>query len=154
MARIFRTPTCGARFTRKRSILRTNLLPHQLAATNLSQAKLPREIESFELLETARGLAENASKVFLIILGAVAYTFLTIANTKDVQFITDVGTSQLPLINTQVPIVAFFIATPIVLLGVFIYFHIYLQRLWEALAKLPAVFPDGLTLDEKTPAGC
>ena len=26
---------------------------------------------------------------------------------------------------------------------------LYLQRLWESLAKLPAVFPDGTPLDEK-----
>jgi uncharacterized protein YjbI with pentapeptide repeats len=129
-----------------------NLLPHQLAAADLSQAKLPKEIESFDVLEAAKGLAENSSRVFLVMLGAIAYTFLTIANTKDVQLLTDSGSSQLPVINVQIPIVSFYIVTPILLLGVYIYFHIYLQRLWEAIAKLPAIFPDGMTVDEKTPA--
>jgi uncharacterized protein YjbI with pentapeptide repeats len=35
-------------------------------------------------------------------------------------------------------------------LALFIYFHIYLQRLWEALATLPAVFPNGQRLDERS----
>ena len=35
------------------------------------------------------------------------------------------------------------------LIGLYCYLHIYLQRLWEGLASLPAVFPDGRTLDER-----
>jgi uncharacterized protein YjbI with pentapeptide repeats len=31
----------------------------------------------------------------------------------------------------------------------FVYLHLYLQRLWEALAELPAVFPDGRPLDKR-----
>jgi hypothetical protein len=35
------------------------------------------------------------------------------------------------------------------LLVLFVYFHLYLQRLWEDLAAFPAVFPDGKPLDKK-----
>ena len=35
-------------------------------------------------------------------------------------------------------------------MALFIYFHIYLQRLWEVLATLPAIFPDGRRLDERS----
>jgi len=39
--------------------------------------------------------------------------------------------------------------SPLLLLGLYVYFHIYLQRLWEELAYLPAIFPDGRPLDKK-----
>jgi uncharacterized protein YjbI with pentapeptide repeats len=35
------------------------------------------------------------------------------------------------------------------LIAVYAYFHMYLQRLWRGLASLPAVFPDGEALDDK-----
>ena len=88
--------------------------------------------------------------MFLTILVAVAYTFLTMATTKDIQLITNTNSSKLPVIGTEIPIVGFYVATPLILLALFVYFHIYLQRLWEAIAKLPAIFPNGRRLDEGT----
>ena len=38
---------------------------------------------------------------------------------------------------------------PLILLGIFLWFHLYLQRLWEEVAILPAIFPDGKPLDQK-----
>jgi hypothetical protein len=128
----------------------TNLLPEQLAATNLKRAKLPDSLTNFEALETAEKLADNASKVFLVMLGAVAFTFLTLATARDWQLITNNGSSKLPVIGVDVAIRDFCWAIPIILFALFIYFHIYLQRLWEALATLPAVFPDGRRLDERS----
>lgn len=38
---------------------------------------------------------------------------------------------------------------PVVLTLLFAYFHVSLQRVWELLADLPAVFPDGVPLDKR-----
>jgi hypothetical protein len=127
-----------------------NLFSEQLAATNLRGAKLPESLQKFEALESTERLSDNSSKVFLTILVAVAYTFLTMATTKDIQLITNTNSSKLPVIGTEIPIVGFYVATPLILLALFVYFHIYLQRLWEAIAKLPAIFPSGRRLDEET----
>ena len=35
-----------------------------------------------------------------------------------------------------------------ILLGLYVYLHLYLQSMWEALSRLPAIFPDGRQLDE------
>ena len=43
----------------------------------------------------------------------------------------------------------FYLSAPFVLMGMFFYLHIYLQRMWEGLASLPAIFPDGRRLDER-----
>ena len=128
----------------------TKLFPAQLAATNLKGAKLPDSLAKFEALAASAELADNASKVFLTILGAVAFTFLTLATTTDAQLITNTSNTKLPVIGTDVAIQNFYWAIPIVLLVLFTYFHLSLQRLWEALATLPAVFPDGRRLDERS----
>src|SRR5262249_11541433 len=75
-----------------------NLLPAQLAAADLSRAKLPAEL-SFLALDAVKDLSDNSSKVFLIILGAVFYTFLTIATTKDSQLIVNTNLTKLPVIG-------------------------------------------------------
>jgi uncharacterized protein YjbI with pentapeptide repeats len=41
------------------------------------------------------------------------------------------------------------LAAPLILIAVYCYFHLYLQRLWRCLASLPAIFPDGQALDDK-----
>jgi hypothetical protein len=48
-----------------------------------------------------------------------------------------------------VPIAGFYWVAPVLLAGIYVYFHLYLQRLWEALADLPAVFADGVSIDRK-----
>src|SRR6185436_14817586 len=53
-------------------------------------------------------------------------------------------------INADIPILGFYMVAPVLLFGFYLYLHLYLQRLWVALAALPAVFPDGKTLGAKT----
>ena len=77
------------------------------------------------------------------------YSWLTIATTTDVALITNSASTPLPIIQTNVPIVGFYWAAPVILLTLYIYLHLYLQSMWEGLASLPAVFPDGRTLDQK-----
>ncbi|MFO0908761.1 MAG: pentapeptide repeat-containing protein, partial [Isosphaeraceae bacterium] len=43
------------------------------------------------------------------------------------------------------------IVAPLLLVALDLYFRLSLQRLWEELADLPAIFPDGRPLDKKAP---
>jgi len=74
---------------------------------------------------------------------------LTIATTTDVRLLTNTASSPLPIIGTEIPIVGFYWAAPLVLICLYFYFHLYLDNLWGALASLPAIFPDGKRLDER-----
>ncbi len=74
---------------------------------------------------------------------------LTLGTTADAKLVTNSATSPLPIIQTAAPIAGFFWVGALLLAGIFFYLHLYLQRLWEALADLPAVFPDGVSLDRK-----
>lgn len=121
----------------------------KLGGANLDGVTLPKDLHKFEGLETVEELSKSAKRIFQIMLLGCAYAWLTIATTTDARLLTNSPSSPLPIIQTQVPIVWFYFAAPILLLGIYVYFHIYLQRLWEGLADLPAIFPDGTPLDKR-----
>jgi uncharacterized protein YjbI with pentapeptide repeats len=125
------------------------LVAEQLGATNVSGATLPQGIKEFKALEHVAETAKTAGTVFLSMLGACAYAWLTIAETRDAQLLANSGAVKLPIIDTQIPIVWFYCVMPMLLFGLYIYFHFYLQHLWEGLADLPAVFPDGRSLHQR-----
>lgn len=121
----------------------------QLAGANLSGATLPEAVGRFEALSIVQEKSQNAKRILLALLLACIYLFLTVATTRDAPLITNSASSRLPIINSDVPIVGFYWAAPLIIVSVYLYFLLYLQRLWESLAKLPAVFTDGTPLDEK-----
>jgi uncharacterized protein YjbI with pentapeptide repeats len=127
----------------------TGLLAGQFAGTNVSGAKLPEDIARFEGLAHVEELSRNARKLFFAMLLGCVYAWLTIATTTDARLLTNSASSPLPIIQTQILIAGFYWAAPVILVALYIYFHLYLQRLWEGLADLPAIFPDGKPLDMK-----
>jgi uncharacterized protein YjbI with pentapeptide repeats len=124
------------------------LLNSQLAGTNVAGAKLPKPIAEFEGLKTIAEATSNAQKLLIAMLGGCLYCWLTIGTTKDTALLTNSASSPLPVIGTALPIVGFYLVAPVVLVALYFYFHLNMQRLWEALADLPAVFPDGRPLDK------
>ena len=70
-------------------------------------------------------------------------------STEDARLITNGVSSPLPIIGTPIPIAGFFYLAPLLLVGMFLYLHLYLLRIWESLADLPAIFPDGTPLDRR-----
>ncbi len=121
----------------------------QLRAANMSSAELPEGIEDSDWLKHVEETSRKASQVFLIKILCCLYAGLVVSSVQDVHLISNEAVSPLPVIGTQIPIVGFFWFAPLVLVVIFLYFHIYLQRLWEDLAAFPAVFPDGKPLDKK-----
>jgi uncharacterized protein YjbI with pentapeptide repeats len=125
------------------------LLSSQLAGADVAGAKLPSAIAEFKGLETIAEATSNAQKLLVAMLGGCLYSWLTIGTTKDAALLTNSASSPLPIIGTALPIVGFYMVAPIVLLAIYFYFHLNMQRLWEGLADLPAVFPDGRSLDKR-----
>jgi uncharacterized protein YjbI with pentapeptide repeats len=122
----------------------------QVAGADLAGAKLPDQFNQLGgHLENAKSISESARKQFLGLVGACLYCWLTIATTTDLNLITNRASSPLPIIQTSIPIVGFYMVAPLILLCVYLYFHFYLQKLWEELSFLPAVFPDGQPLYAK-----
>lgn len=127
------------------------LLSKQLAGSDLTGAKLPEPLAKlYDGLSQVKEISDSAQKLFLALLVGCLYSWLTIAQTTDVELITDRGTTPLPIIQAAIPIVGFYVVAPLILLCLYFYFHFYLQKLWEELGSLPAVFTDGLELHKRT----
>lgn len=126
-----------------------NLRSEQLGGADASNAKLPDDIAKFDGLKTVEEAVKSAKKIFASMLLGCAYSWLTIATTTDAKLLTNSASTPLPIIQTPIPIAVFYWAAPLLLLGLYVYFHFYMQRIWEGLAELPAVFPDGRPLDKK-----
>ena len=127
----------------------TGLLGNEFAQADVTGTRLPADIKEFKALETIEKTSQNARKIFFAMLLSCVYSWLTIATTTDVRLLTNTASSPLPIIGTEIPIAWFYIAAPLVLLSLYLYFHFYMQGLWESLAGLPAVFPDGKNLVER-----
>ena len=127
-----------------------NLLEDQLGGAKLCYAELPVDVAAFPSIEKVNELSKAASKLFVSMLLSCVYAWLAISSTTDAQLLMNTGTIKLPIIQYEIAVGAFYWAAPAVLLGQYLYFHIYMQRLWEASARLPAVFPGGERLDTKT----
>ncbi|MDH3599624.1 MAG: pentapeptide repeat-containing protein, partial [Candidatus Tectomicrobia bacterium] len=132
------------------------LSEEQLAGTNLKDAELPPEVQPGRIhlfddkLNRIESASQNLQTLFFGLLASCIYCWLTIASTTHAQLIADSATSPLPIIGAKVSIINFYRVMPFFLLIFYIYFHLNLQRLWDMLASLPAVFPDGTRLDERS----
>ncbi len=105
----------------------------------------------FEGLGNVAEASKSTQNLFMTILFVCAYTWLTVASTNDAQLLINDAppSSRLPILGIDIPLVRFYTAVPLLLLCIYLYSHLMLQRLWEELAELPAVFPDGRALDKK-----
>ncbi len=130
--------------------IKGSLRTEQLAGADLTGAKLTDQLKKlYESLENVKGISESARKNFLAVLAGCLYCWLTIATTTDVNLITNRASSPLPIIQTAIPIVGFYVVAPLLVLCVYFYLHFYLQKLWEELGSLPGIFPDGRPLHTK-----
>jgi hypothetical protein len=123
------------------------LLARQLAAADLAGARLPTTLQHFAGLASVRDLAQQARWLWLLLFVGCALSWLIIASTTDAALLTNAPAALLPYLHTPIPSESFYKVMPCVLLGLYLYFHIYLLRLWEEFADLPAIFPDGRPLD-------
>lgn len=128
----------------------TGLLAGQLAGANVAGAQLPEEIRPFPELAIVEQLSQGLQSLFFVLLSACVYSILTIATTTHARLLTNATSSPLPIIGTVIPIASFYMAAPLLLLGLYLYLHLYyLRPLWELLADLPTHFPDGRPLEKK-----
>jgi uncharacterized protein YjbI with pentapeptide repeats len=126
----------------------SSLLTRQLAGANLCRAKLPEAMEFGELANVDEASRTGQTLLFSKLLACI-YCWISIATTIDARLLTNSAASPLPILDSVIPIAWFYLAAPLVLFVFYIYFHLHLQEVWEALGRLPAVFPDGRPLDKR-----
>jgi uncharacterized protein YjbI with pentapeptide repeats len=129
----------------------TGLLSRQLAGTNLFGAVLPESTSPIEGLRLVRETAAKAGWLMGLTLLLNALVWLRIFTTPDSQLVKNSSALPFPAPQTILPFIPFYLFGPVVILCLYLCFHLYMQRLWDGIAQLPAVFPDGSRLDTRLP---
>ncbi|HXN18767.1 MAG TPA: pentapeptide repeat-containing protein [Candidatus Binatus sp.] len=130
------------------------LVPRQLAGTNLREASLPAQIAEFAALEEFAKASKTSARTFSVVILASLVSCLMIWKTKDVQLVSD--SAVLPFLHSPtaaaaLPTAEIYLIAPVLLLCLYLLFQYHLQRLWDTVLELPAIFPDGRALGAKRP---
>ena len=96
--------------------------------------------EKEKAAESAAELGKTCRTVFIILFLGCVYCWLTVLTTTDAKLLTDSPTTPIPITGTEIAIgiATFYWLAPLILLACYFYFHISLQRYWEAVAGLSA----------------
>jgi uncharacterized protein YjbI with pentapeptide repeats len=92
-------------------------------------------------------LSRTSRTVWLSLLGYLAFVGITLLGVDDADFFVPSRQTQLPLINVSIPTSSFFLFSPILGAALYVYLHLYLVKLWEALA-VPSAEIDGQYLSD------
>ena len=130
------------------------LVPRQLAGATLRDASLPPQILNFDGMAEFTRASQTALRYFTASLAVSMFSWLIIWKTKDIQLLTD--SAIVPYLHSAaaaaaMPTDEIYLIAPVALFILYLVFQFNLQRLWDAVLELPAVFPDGRTLAEKEP---
>ena len=129
----------------------TGLLSPQLAGANLFGAILPESVSPFEGLKLVRETAGKAGWLMCLTILLNGLVWLRIFTTPDSQLVTNASALPLSALETALPFIPFYLFGPVVILSLYLCFHLFMQRLWDGIAQLPAIFPDGRRLDACLP---
>ncbi len=87
-------------------------------------------------LERIGEIIKNARATWFALLGALVFAMVTLASINDAAFFVSDVQTKLPIANISVPVTSFFWAGSMLIAALYVYFHLYLEQLWEALGKV------------------
>lgn len=117
--------------------------------SNMSHAKMYSDNYFDDRIVNVNESTKIVRTLFITLLGALAFCGLTILSTQDSQLLNFATSFKLPIIGTDVSIKWFYYLAPWFLLGLFVYFHLYLIKHCWLLAKQPRILPDNSSLGDK-----
>jgi len=126
------------------------LTVESFAGADLTGATLPESLEKLPQVDLLADASKEGSKLLFINVLAAMFCLLSAAIVNDLAVLTNSAvTSALPGLGLTLPISPFIFTAPFFLLGLHLYFLLTLQHYEEIITSLPAVFPDGITLERK-----
>jgi uncharacterized protein YjbI with pentapeptide repeats len=130
------------------------LVPRQLAGANLRDALLAPSLMEFEAQTAFVRASQHAFRYFSAMMASSLISWLMIWKTRDAQLLTD--SSIIPFLHSRtaaaaLPTAESYLIVPFGIFILYIVFHFHLQKLWDAVQELPAIFPDGHTLGDEEP---
>ncbi len=102
-------------------------------------------------LDHINEIIKNARATWFVLLGALVFAAVTLAGIKDVAFLVPDLETKLPLAGISVPVMSFFWAGALLVAALYIYFHLYLEKLWQALGEADAEINGKLLADQIHP---
>ena len=128
------------------------LVPRQIAGANLRDASLPASFLEFPAAAALERASRSAAHYFTAMMSACALCWLVLWRTKDVQLVAD--SSLIPFWHsraaaTALPTAESYLILPVALFILYLVFQFHVQKVWDAVLELPAVFPDGRELGER-----
>src|SRR6266403_1323932 len=123
----------------------------RLGGTNLFDAVLPESISAVDSSKAIGDATKIARWFYFLTVGASLLCCLLIAFTTDVRLLVNSSAVPSLRLGNVLPMTGLYLGGPLVLLALSLRFHFLLLRLWGSMAALPAVFPDGQTLEKDGP---
>src|SRR5437899_10210485 len=123
----------------------------RLGGTNLFDAVLPESISAVDSSKAIADATKVARWFYFLTVGLSFVCCLLIAFTTDVRLLLNASALPIPRLGNVLPMTGLYLGGPLVLLALSLRFHFLLLRLWGSMAALPAVFPDGQTLEKDGP---
>lgn len=99
-------------------------------------------------LERIEAIVSNARAVWLVLIGFLAFITMTLLSVRDLDFFSATAVTSLPIVNIAIPTTVFFWTAASLAAVLHTYFHLFLLKLWDALAEAPPAI-DGLKLGER-----
>jgi len=123
----------------------------RLGGTNLFDAVLPESISAVDSSKAISDATKVARWFYFLNICASLICCLLIAFTSDVRLLLNASALPVGRFGNVLPMTGLYLGGPLVLLALSLRFHFLLLRLWGSMAALPAVFPDGQTLEKDGP---
>lgn len=123
----------------------------RLGGTNLFDAVLPESISAVDSSKAIGDATKVARWFYFLTLGASLLCCALIAFTTDTRLLLNGSAAPALRLGNVLPMTGLYLGGPLVLLVLSLRFHFLLVRLWGSIAALPAVFPDGQTLEKDGP---
>ena len=98
--------------------------------------------------ERINQVSAMARTSWIALLGYLAFVGVTLLAVEDADFFVPSRQTQLPLVNVSIPTASFFIFAPILAAALYIYLHIILLKLWDAIADANTPKIDGHPLGD------
>jgi len=123
----------------------------RLGGTNLFDAVLPESISAVDSSKAIGDATKVARWFYFFTVGVSVICGFLIGFTSDTRLLINSSALHTTRLGNLLPMTGFYLGGPLVLLVLSLRFHFLLLRLWGSMAALPAVFPDGQTLEKDGP---
>ncbi|MEM8985210.1 MAG: pentapeptide repeat-containing protein [Pseudomonadota bacterium] len=133
----------------------TGLTLNDFSGLNLSGVILPDTLDLNDIRASIENISRHGQRMFLVLGLLLAFACIV---TFNIAFPGDAAdaveqtsrldkVSPLPWLNLVITVGQFFAIFPVLIFSFFMYFHVFVLRLWSDLSLLPAIMPDGRAAD-------